>query len=343
MAERPRLVLVTDAWAPQINGVVTTFNHVIAQLEAQGLSVAVVEPSLFRTVRLPRYSEVRLAISPVSVYRKLDYIDPDYVHIATEGPLGTVARVWCRRRGIRFTTSYHTRFPEYVKEMYGFPSGPVTRYMRWFHGAAEHTLVPTQSVKDDLEQSGFRNLMVWPRGVDSYLFHPSARTEDWYPKAALEEAALVYVGRVSKEKSVDEFCELAAVPGYRCWVVGDGPHREELEQRYGGRVVFVGFKRGRELAQFYASADVMVFPSRTDTFGNVITESMACGTPVAAYPVTGPRDVIADGVSGALEHDLATAVQRALECDREKVREYALNFSWEACAEIFRDSLTPAR
>ena len=338
-----RLALVTDAWAPQVNGVVNTFNNVIPELERRDVDVAVVHPSLFRTVRLPRYSEVRLAIEPVRIYRALDNINPDFVHIATEGPLGTVARFWCGRRGFRFTTSYHTRFPEYVKEMYGFPSGPVTAYMRWFHGGAEHTLVPTQSVKDDLQGSGFRNLVVWPRGVDSTLFHPSARTEGWYDLANPQETALVYVGRVSREKSVDEFCELASIPGHRCWVVGDGPHREELEQRYGDRVAFVGFKRGHELAQFYASADVMVFPSRTDTFGNVITESMACGTPVAAYPVTGPRDVVADGISGALDDDLAAAVRRAMACDREQVREYALHFSWESCAGILHDALTPVR
>ncbi len=343
MAQPPRLLLVTDTWAPQINGIVTTLSNVIAQLEGQGFDVTVVEPSPFPAVRLPRYPEVRLAMSPVSVYRTLRRLDPDYVHIATEGPLGAVARFWCRRRRLRFTTSYHTRFPEYVTAMYGLPSGPFTRYLGWFHAAAQRTLVPTPSVKDDLERSGFRNLVVWPRGVDSTLFHPSARTQGWYPLAASQETTLVYVGRVSREKNVDEFCQLAARPGYRCWVIGDGPHRKELERRYGTRVAFVGYQRGRELAQFYASADVMVFPSRTDTFGNVITESMACGTPVAAYPVTGPRDVIADGVSGALDHDLATAVQRALQCDRAQVRQHALNFSWEASAQIFRDSLTPAR
>ena len=343
MPGKYRLVLVTDAWSPQVNGVVNTYNNVIPLLEKRDVDVTVVEPSLFRTVRLPRYSEVRLAIDPVRTHRTLDHIGPDYVHIATEGPLGTVARFWCGRRGFRFTTSYHTRFPEYVKEMYGFPSGPVTAYMRWFHGGGEHTLVPTPSVRDDLEESGFRNLVVWPRGVDSTLFHPLQRTEGWYEREDPYETALVYVGRVSREKSVDEFCELASLPGYRCWVVGDGPYREELEQRYGERVTFVGFKRGRELAQFYASADVMVFPSRTDTFGNVITESMACGTPVAAYPVAGPRDVIADGVSGALDDDLAAAVTRALACDREQVREYSLKFSWETCAGILRDALTPVR
>ena len=343
MTERFRLALVTDAWEPQVNGVVTTFNNVISRLETQDVDVTVVHPLLFRTVKLPRYSEVRLAVAPVRVYKSLDELDPDYVHIATEGPLGTIARFWCRRRGIRFTSSYHTRFPEYVKEMYGLPSSPVTRYMRWFHGGAEHTLVPTPSMRDDLQESRFKNLVVWPRGVDSVLFHPAQRNEGWYQSDDPTQRVLAYVGRVSKEKSVDDFCELAEHPEYSCWVVGDGPYREELEQRYRDRVTFVGFKHGQELAQFYASADVMVFPSRTDTFGNVITESMACGTPVAAYPVTGPIDVIADGVSGAMDEDLQVAVERALECDRERVREHALGYSWENCVQIFRDSLVGKR
>ncbi len=341
LSERYRLALVTDAWEPQVNGVVTTFNNVISRLAALDVDVTVVHPLLFRTVQLPRYAEVRLAVTPVRVYRTLDELDPDYVHIATEGPLGTIARFWCWRRGIRFTSSYHTRFPEYIKEMYGLPSAPATRYMRWFHGGAERTLVPTPSMRDDLVESGFRNLVVWPRGVDSELFHPSRRSDGWYQLDDPARTVLAYVGRVSKEKSVDDFCELAQRSEYSCWVVGDGPYREELEQRYGNQVSFVGFKRGEELAQFYASADVMVFPSRTDTFGNVITESMACGTPVAAYPVTGPIDVIADGISGAMDEDLEVAVERALECDRGEVREHALGYSWENCVQIFRDSLVP--
>lgn len=314
---------------------------VVDLLVEDGLDVSVVEPSLFRTVKMPRYQEIRLTVSPVKAYRTLSALDPDYVHIVTEGPLGTIARFWCRRRGIRFTSSYHTRFPEYVKDIYGLPPGPVTAYMRWFHGGAEFTLAPTASVKEDLDKSGFRNVLVWSRGVDTALFNPSRRVKGLLGQRQPGESFLVYVGRVSKEKSIEDFCRLAELPGYRCTVVGDGPQRKELEERYGDRIDFVGFKRGVELAQYYASADVMVFPSRTDTFGNVITESMASGTPVAAYPVIGPKDVISEGVSGALDENLREAVERALACDRQQVRRYAEGFSWSACTELFKETLTP--
>ncbi len=188
-------------------------------------------------------------------------------------------------------------------------------------------------------ESGFKNLLVWPRIVDSELFHPARRSEDWYQREDTAQTVLAYVGRVSKDKSIGDFREQAQRAEYSCWVVGDGLHREELEPRYSDRVTFVGFKRGPELARYYASADVMVFTSRTDTFGNVITESMAGGTPVAAYPVTGRIDVIADGVSSAMTEELDAAVDRALECGRERVREYALGYSRENCVEIFRDAL----
>ena len=339
MARRPLLALVTDAWLPQINGVVTTMAKVAEMLPEEGVDVTVIEPSQFRTVKMPGYSEIRLAVWPVGVYKILNSVNPDCVHIATEGPLGTVARFWCRRRRFNFTTSYHTRFPEYIRDIYGLPSSPVTAYMRWFHGAADCTLVPTNSVKEDLEASGFKHIVVWSRGVDTALFHPSRRSNDLLGQRQEGECFLLHVGRLSKEKSVEDFCELASVPGFKCCVVGDGPQRKDLENKYGDRVEFVGFKRGVELAQYYASADVMVFPSRTDTFGLVLIESMASGTPVAAYPVMGPKDVIADGVSGALEEDLETAVRRALACDREQVREYASGFSWKACTEVFKETL----
>lgn len=341
MADPARLALVTDAWLPQINGVVTTMTKVVDRLVEDGMDVSVVEPSLFRTVSMPRYQEIRLTVSPLKAYLALTALKPDYVHIVTEGPLGSIARFWCRRRRIRFTSSYHTRFPEYVKDIYGLPSGPVTAYMRWFHSGAERTLVPTASVKKHLDESGFRNILVWSPGVDTFHFKPSHRVSDLLGQRQPGEVFLVYVGRVSKEKNIEDFCRLADLPGYRCTVVGDGPQRKELEGRYGNRINFVGFKRGVELAEYYASADVMVFPSRTDTFGNVITESMASGTPVAAYPVMGPKDVISEGVSGALDEDLPEAVKRALACDRRQVRQYAEGFSWSACTEFFKETLAP--
>ena len=339
MTERPRLALVTDAWLPQVNGVVTTLTKVAELLPSEGIDVTVIEPSRFNTVSMPRYSEINLAINPRQIYRTLSAVNPSYVHIATEGPLGITARYWCRRQRFPFTTSYHTRFPEYVKNIYGLPPGPVTAYMRWFHGAAEQTLAPTNSVKEDLENSGFRNVWVWSRGVDTTLFNPSRRLNDRFGQRMPGQYFLLYVGRVSKEKNLEDFCRLAERPDFRCYVVGDGPQRKDLQSRYGDRVQFLGFKQGIELAQFYASADVLVFPSRTDTFGNVITESMASGTPVAAYPVMGPRDVIADGISGALEDDLDLATRRALACDRDQVREYATGFSWPTSVGVFKDCL----
>ena len=333
------LALVIDTWRPQINGVVTTMAQVADLLAQDGLQVSVVEPSLFRSFSVPRYPEVKLSTNPLKAYRILTSLKPDYVHIATEGPLGTVARFWCRRRRFRFTTSYHTRFPQYLKEIYGIPTRPVTAYMRWFHGAAEQTLVPTIGIKEDLQRSGFKNVIVWDRGVDTDLFHPGLRDEALLGDRSDGKTRLVYVGRVSKEKSVEDFCRLADLPGYSCCVVGDGPQRRELEDKYGDRIAFVGYQLSADLARYYASADVMVFPSRTDTFGNVVTESMAAGTPVAAYPVMGPKDVIADGVSGALDEDLERAVQRALACDRNQVREYAMGFSWKSGIDMFKDAL----
>ena len=334
------MLLVTDAWLPQINGVVTTMTKVVDLLSADGMDVSVLEPSQFRTIKLPRYQEIRLTINLVKAYRAISNAKPDYVHIATEGPLGNIARFWCRRHRFPYTTSYHTRFPEYLKAIYGLPIGPTTSYIRWFHGSASQVLAPTPSVKKDLEESGFKNVVVWSRGVDTDQFHPDHRVDELLGKREEGGSLLLYVGRVSREKGVEDFCRLASLPGFRCTVVGDGPQRRELEERYGDRVNFVGYKQGVELAQYYASADVMVFPSRTDTFGIVITESMASGTPVAAYPVMGPKDVIADGVSGALDEDLVTAVHRALACDRERVREYATGFSWSACAAAFKEALS---
>lgn len=327
-----RIALITDAWLPQVNGVVTTLGHVVRQLEAMGDEVLVVQPQLFRTYPCPRYPEIRLAWAPGRKVRALlREFAPEAIHIATEGPLGIAARLHCGRRGLRFNTSYHTQFPQYLRRYAGIPEGWTYRVMRWFHGRANATLVPTNRVKDELDAHGFTNVRVWTRGVDTDLFRPG-------DKSFLEgERPLsLYVGRIAREKNIEAFLE-AEVPGTK-YLVGDGPARASLEKQYPA-ARFVGVKKGEDLARHYAAADVFVFPSRTDTFGVVMLEAMACGVPVAAYPVTGPIDVVSPGVSGSLNEDLATAMREALKIDPASCLRYAQGFSWRRCAEMFREAL----
>lgn len=327
-----RIALITDAWLPQVNGVVTTLGHVVRHLEAMGDEVLVVQPQLFRTYPCPRYPEIRLAWAPGRKVRALlREFAPEAIHIATEGPLGIAARRHCGRRGLRFNTSYHTQFPQYLSRYAGIPEGWTYRVMRWFHGRANATLVPTARIKDELDAHGFTNVRVWTRGVDTDLFRPG-------DKSFLEgERPLsLYVGRIAREKNIEAFLE-ADLPGTK-YLVGDGPARASLEKQYPA-ARFVGVKTGEEVARHYAAADVFVFPSRTDTFGVVMLEAMACGVPVAAYPVTGPIDVVKAGVSGALDDDLATAMREALKIDPASCLRYAQGFSWRRCAEMFREAL----
>lgn len=327
-----RIALVTDAWLPQVNGVVTTLGQVVRQLEAMGDEVLVVNPQLFRTYPCPRYPEIRLAWMPGRKVRALlREFRPDAIHIATEGPLGIAARLHCGRRRLPFNTSYHTQFPQYLRRYAGIPEGWTYRLMRWFHGRANATLVPTARVKDELDARGFTNVRVWTRGVDTDLFRPGDKS-----LLTGERPISLYVGRIAREKNIEAFLE-AEVPGTK-YLVGDGPARASLEKQYPA-ARFVGVKKGEDLARHYAAADVFVFPSRTDTFGVVMLEAMACGVPVAAYPVTGPIDVVKAGVSGALHDDLATAMREALKIDPASCLTYALGFSWRRCAEMFREAL----
>ncbi len=329
-----RIALVTDAWLPQVNGVVTTLGHVVRQLEAMGDEVLVINPQSFHTYPMPRYPEIRLAWFPGrKVRRLLREFDPDAIHIATEGPLGMAARLHCGRRRIAFNTSYHTQFPQYLEKYAWIPAGWTYRVMRWFHGRANATLVPTANVKHELDERGFTNVLVWTRGVQTDLFKPGDKS--FLPG---ERPICLYVGRVATEKNIEAFLE-ADVPGTK-YIVGDGPARASLERKYPD-AHFVGVKKGEDLAKHYAAADVFVFPSRTDTFGVVMLEAMACGVPVAAYPVTGPIDVVSPGVSGALDEDLSAAIRAALKIDPQSCRDYAQGFSWKRCAEIFREALRP--
>jgi glycosyltransferase involved in cell wall biosynthesis len=330
-----RIALVTDAWFPQVNGVVRTWSHVRDECEAMGHEMLVIRPEQFRTFPLPRYPEIRLPWWPgPKMRRMLDEFEPEVIHIPTEGTLGLAGRRYCLRRTLPFTTSYHTQYAQYVKKYLRVPERFTYGLLRWFHGPAARTLVPTRSIRDELDAQRFRNLIVWTRGVDTELFKP-------YGKElfnGLPRPVFGYIGRVAVEKNLDAFLS-ADLPGSKV-VVGDGPAKASMKRRYPD-VHFPGFKHGEELARHYAACDVFVFPSRTDTFGVVLLESMACGVPVAAYPVAGPRDVVRDGVTGVLNEDIAVAARAALELDPEACREYALEFSWRRCAQMFLDATEP--
>jgi len=328
-----RIALATDAWSPQTNGVVRTLSVTVAELESAGHVVEVIEPTAFRTVPCPTYPEIRLAILPYrQLKRRLDRFAPDAVHVATEGPIGLATRRWCRRSGQPFTTSYHTQFPEYVRARAPVPVAITYAHLRRFHGAASRTLVATPSMLRQLQERGFRNLGLWTRGVDTSLFRP--RPKD--TQLALPRPLWLYFGRVAVEKGIEDFLELD-VPGTKL-VVGGGPAEEELRARYPD-AVFMGFRYGEALAALVAEADVFVFPSRTDTFGLVLLEAMACGVPVAAYPVTGPIDVVENGVTGVLDRDLRRAALAALALDPAACRAYALKYTWGAATRQFLQQL----
>ncbi|MCI0433869.1 MAG: glycosyltransferase family 1 protein, partial [Gemmatimonadetes bacterium] len=323
-----RIALVTDAWRPQTNGVVTTLTRTLDNLERLGHVTHAIAPSQFRTVPCPTYPEIRLALFPRRrLTRSLAEFSPEAVHIATEGPLGQAARAWCLREGMPFTTSYHTQFPQYIRARFPVPVSWSYAFLRHFHGSAARVMVATRHIRLELERQGFRNLAMWTRGVDVDLFRP--RTRDFLRD---RRPITMYVGRVAVEKNLEAYLSLK-LPGTK-YVVGGGPALEALRTRHPD-VIFTGYKYGEELASHLAAADVFVFPSRTDTFGLVLLEAMACGVPVAAYPVVGPIDVVRVGVSGCLHEDLATAVAGALEVDRGECRRYALQFTWESATKQF--------
>ena len=328
-----RLLVVTDAWHPQVNGVVRTLETVAAHLIRGGDTVEVIGPDRFRTLPLPSYPEIRLVPWPRRrLAGMVDAFRPDAVHIATEGPLGWAMRRLCLERGWSFTTSFHTRFPEYLQARTGLPPGLAWRLLRRFHAAGSGVFAATASLRTELQRRGFANVRPWTRGVALDQFQP-VPAEEW---AGLPRPVALYVGRVAVEKNIEAFLQLD-LPGSKV-VVGDGPQRARLQRRY-PEVHFAGWRQGAALAQAYAGADVFVFPSVTDTFGLVLLEAMACGTPVAAYPVTGPMDVVAPG-TGVLAEDLRAATLAALGCSRAACRRHAESFSWQACSASFRRQLT---
>jgi glycosyltransferase involved in cell wall biosynthesis len=329
-----RIMIVSDAWAPQINGVVITLRMTLRELERAGHEVATITPEAFRTVPCPTYPEIRLSLNPgAEVARRIEAFAPGALHISTEGPLGLAARRHCLRTGRPFTTAYHTQFPEYVHARTRLPLTWSYRWMRWFHAPAKALMVATPALRERLAERGFDNLAMWSRGVDTELFRPE-------PRATLDvqRPIFAYVGRVAVEKNLEAFLALD-LPGTR-WVVGDGPARARLQAKFPD-ATFFGMRTGEELAWYYRNADVFVFPSRTDTFGLVLLEAMASGTPVAAFPVTGPVDVVKHGVSGLLSEDLRAAALGALDLPRAAVRAHAVGSSWAQATAQFVANLHP--
>jgi len=329
-----KILIITDNLPDQINGVVTTYKNIETCALRDGYHVDYIHPGWFSYIDCPKYNEVKLSY-PRNMGKKIASVAPDYIHIATEGPLGVWARKYLSICGIRHNTAYHTKFPEGLKKLFGIPESFTWRFVRWFHKHSGKVLTTTDSMVTELKAHGFDGEVIpWTRGVDREIFKPDLR-EDFPSKY------LLCVSRVSKEKNLEAFFEME-YPGYQKIMVGDGPMLETYKKRYPD-VIFTGFKTGIDLARYYANAEVFVFPSKWETFGIVMIESMACGTPVAAYPCQGPEDVVENGVTGYLEEDLATAVHRCLGLSRDRVLEGSQRWSWERAWAIFRDNLIPAK
>jgi glycosyltransferase involved in cell wall biosynthesis len=331
-----RILIATDAWQPQINGVVRTLTRTRQELEALGHELKIISPNLFTNLPCPTYPEIRLAVLPGRrLTQMINEWAPQAIHISTEGPLGQATRRYCRRRHFPFTTAYHTRFPEYIQARTGIPVSVTYRMMRRFHDASSTVMVATPSMESELRRRGFRHIRRWSRGVDTGLFRPQDKSFIDLPRPIH-----LYVGRIAVEKNIEDFLKLK-LPGSKL-VVGDGPLLPELKRRYPD-AHFVGAKEGEALAAHYATADVFVFPSRTDTFGLVLLEALASGLPVAAYPVPGPLDIVDGTGVGVLDNDLAAAAERALAIPPERCRDYALSYSWQRSAEQFLENLRPFR
>ena len=329
-----RILIVSDAWYPQLNGVVRALSTTRDQLTGMGHEVEVIGPAPFRSVPCPTYPEIRLALAtPSRVGRLIERFAPDAVHIATEGPLGWCARHWLKRRDIPFTTSFHTMFPLYLKLRGGIPESWSFALLRLFHNAAVRTMYSTETLRSTLDRQGFRALAQWVRGVDTDLFRPVPPAD-----LGLTGPILMYVGRLAVEKNLDAFLSLD-IPGTKV-LVGDGPQRKALQARYPD-AVFAGARFGEELVAHYCAADVLVFPSKTDTLGLVMLEAAACGVPVAALPVPGPNDIIGDSGAGALHDDLGTAIEAALKIDAKVCRDHAHRHTWEIAARQFLGNLAP--
>ena len=326
-----KILIITDNLPDQINGVVTTYKNIEACALLDGYTIDYIDPSRFRYIDCPGYNEVKLTF-PWRMGEEIKKIDPDYIHIATEGPLGLWARAYLSKHNIRHNTAYHTKFPEGLAKLFGIPEFLTWRYVRWFHKHSGKVLTTTETMKRDLLAHKFDdNIVSWTRGVDREIFNPSYRHDN------INGKYLLCVSRVSKEKNLEEFFKLN-YRGYYKVMVGDGPMLETYKKQYPD-VIFTGFKTGKPLAQYYANADVFVFPSQWETFGIVMIEAMACGTPVAAYPCDGPKDVIDQAETGFMNENLADAVTACLQLNRDRVLKGSQRWSWDTAWQTFRDNL----
>jgi glycosyltransferase involved in cell wall biosynthesis len=324
-----RILVATDAWHPHVNGVVRTLTNLADAAKAIDVDVSFLTPQSFRTFAVPRHRDVRLAMPrPARVAKLIEDVRPDSIHIATEGPIGLMVRRYCRQRALPFTTSFHSRFPDHVRAR--LPGALIWRALRRFHAPSRAVMAATPALSDELHAHGFDNVVLWPRGVDTKLFHPRA------VDLCLPAPVFLSVGRVAAEKNLEAFLALD-LPGTKV-IVGDGPARAALEDAY-PQAIFLGEQHGERLAEIYAAADVFVFPSKTDTFGLVLLEALASGLPVAAFPAKGPLGVIGGAPVGALDADLRTACLAALEISRQECVEFAANYTWEASARAFVDNI----
>ena len=324
------ILIITDNLSDQINGVVTTYKNIEACAILDGYCVVYITPRDFRYVNCPGYNEVKIALA-WQIGQKIETLRPDHIHIATEGPIGLSARKYLSKRGYRYNTAYHTKFPEAIRKLFGIPESFTWPLVRWFHKHSGRVLTTTESMVVELQQHGFTgDIVPWTRGVDRSIFYPTKHIQ-------YKKPVLLCVARVSKEKNLEDFFNLDYT-GARKIMVGDGPMLETYKKKYPA-VEFVGFKTGHHLAEYYRQADVFVFPSRWETFGIVMIEAMACGTPVAAYPCQGPKDVVDEGITGCMNNNLKQAVKDAMMLDRKTVEIGSQRWSWEQAWTIFRNNL----
>jgi glycosyltransferase involved in cell wall biosynthesis len=330
-----RILVATDAWHPQVNGVVRTLTNMAEAARAFGVEISFLTPQSFRTFAMPSYPDLRLALPyQAKIARLIAEAGPDSIHIATEGPIGLLVRRYCRKNQLPFTTSFHTRFPEYISARLPIPEAWIWTALRAFHGPSQAVMAATPALAGELRARGFRNVVLWPRGVDASQFHPRAAD------LGLPRPVFLCVGRVAVEKNLEAFLELD-LPGTKV-IVGDGPARAALTRKY-PQAVFLGARQSEELGQAYAAADVFVFPSKTDTFGLVLLEALASGLPVAAFPVTGPRDVIGNEPVGALNEDLRLACLAAVTISPQACLGFAARHTWEASARAFVENIANVR